>query len=237
MPSAVNTAAAVVIPALNEAGNIFRLVSETLSLDIPGIELSVFVVDNGSTDATSREAAAAGAVVIQESLRGYGFACAAGVNATQDAEILVFLDGDCSSLPSEIPAVLAPLLSGKADLVLGSRELGGIAPGAMPSHQRIGNRMACWLMNHLYHLSLTDLGPYRAVRRDVLIELEMREMTFGWPTEMTVKAARKGIRIVEVPVQWHRRQAGRSKVSGTLRGTILAAWFIFGVTIYYAIRH
>jgi hypothetical protein len=121
-------------------------------------------------------------------------------------------------------------------MVTGSRELGGIQEGAMPPHQRFGNRLASWVMNALYGLSMTDTGPYRAIRRDLLSSLDMQEMTFGWPTEMTVKVARKKARILEVPVSWHRRYSGKSKVSGTLRGTILAAWFILGVTLRYAWR-
>jgi hypothetical protein len=144
------------------------------------------------------------------------------------------LDGDYSSLPGELPVVLAPLLAGQADLVLGSRYRGHIAPGAMPPQQRFGNWLVAHLMNWLYGLSITDLGPYRAIRRSLLEQLEMREMTFGWPAEMMTKAARQGARLVEVPVSFHQRRAGRSKVSGTMRGTILATWFILGVTLRYA---
>jgi glycosyltransferase involved in cell wall biosynthesis len=223
---------AVIIPALNEAGNIQRLAAEVLRLR----PLEVIVADNGSTDATAAEARAGGARVVYEPRRGYGYACAAGAAAAQGAGILVFLDGDYSSLPAELPLLLAPLLAGEADLVLGSRTLGHIAPGAMPLQQRFGNWLAARLMNRLYHLSITDLGPYRAIRRPLLADLAMREMTYGWPTEMMVKAARRGARLVEVPVSFHPRQAGRSKVSGTLRGTVLAAWFILGVTLRYAWR-
>lgn len=221
---------AVIIPALNEAGNIGRLVKDTQSIR----PTDIIVVDNGSTDTTAAEAKQAGARVIDEPRRGYGFACAAGANAAANADILVFMDGDYSSLPSELPQLLDPILSNQADLVLGSRLQGYIEPGAMPPHQRFGNWLASRLMQWLYRLPVTDLGPYRAIRRSLLDDLDMREMTFGWPTEMMVKAARQGARIIEVPVSWHSRQAGQSKVSGTIRGTILATWFILGVTVRYA---
>jgi glycosyltransferase involved in cell wall biosynthesis len=223
---------AVIIPALNEAGNIGPLVADVLST----IPAEIFVVDNNSTDSTAVEAIQAGAHLVSEPRRGYGYACAAGVAAAGQADILVFLDGDHSSRPGEIPALVSPILTGEADLVLGSRTEGHIAPGAMPFHQKFGNWLAARLMNFLYHLPVTDLGPYRAVRRQLLIDLDMREMTYGWPTEMMVKAARQGARIVEVPVGFYPRQAGRSKVSGTLRGTALAAWFILSVTLRYAWR-
>jgi glycosyltransferase involved in cell wall biosynthesis len=221
---------------LNEGGNIERIVNELRSIVIPSAALSVIVVDNGSTDSTAKEAVSAGARVVAEPCQGYGYACAAGAAAATDAQVLAFIDADYSSLPAELPVVLEPLLTGRADLCLGSRELGGIQPGAMLPHQRFGNRLASWLMRALYGLPVTDLGPYRAIRRDVLLSLNMSEMTYGWPTEMTVKAARQGLRIVEVPVSWHKRHAGRSKVSGTLRGTLLAGWFILGVTLRYALR-
>lgn len=223
---------AVIIPALNEAGNIHTLVSEVLAT----APVKVIVVDNGSTDTTAKEAQAAGAQVVYEPRRGYGYACAAGVTAAAagESDILVFLDGDYSSLPEELPLVLAPILAGEADLVLGSRYRGHIAAGAMPLHQRFGNWLVARLMNRLYGLSITDLGPYRAIRRSLLMSLDMQEMTFGWPTEMMTKAARRGARIIEVPVSFHKRRMGRSKVSGTVRGTILATWYILGVTLRYA---
>jgi glycosyltransferase involved in cell wall biosynthesis len=220
----------VIIPALNEAGNIQRLVTEVLAT----APVQVIVVDNSSTDATAEEAQMAGAQVVYEPRRGYGHACAAGVVAAHQADILVFLDGDYSFLPAELPVVLAPILMGEADLVLGSRYRGHIAPGAMPPQQRFGNWLVARLMNALYGLAITDLGPYRAVRRSLLVSLDMQEMTYGWPTEMIVKAARRRTRMVEVPVSFHNRRAGRSKVSGTLHGTILAGWFILGVTLRYA---
>jgi glycosyltransferase involved in cell wall biosynthesis len=225
-------ACAVIIPALNEAGNIRQLVEEVQRT----VAVQVIVVDNGSTDATAAEANAAGARVISEPRRGYGHACAAGFRAAVGlrAEIVVFLDGDYSFLPAELPVVLAPVLENSADLSLGSRWLGHIAPGAMPPQQRFGNWLAARLMNRLYGLRITDLGPYRAIRTDLLLRLDMQEMTYGWPAEMMVKMARRGARIVEVPVSFYSRRAGRSKVSGTLRGTVLAARYILGVTLRYA---
>lgn len=220
----------VIIPALNEAGNIADLVRESWLQKVD----QVIVVDNGSTDGTGQIARQAGAEVIYEPRPGYGYACAAGA-AAADADSLVFLDGDYSSLPNEMERLLDPLRSGRADLVLGSRELGGILPGAMPGHQRFGNWLASRLMRSLYGLPVTDLGPYRAIRADLLRSLAMREMTYGWPTEMMVKAARRRARVVEVPVSYHRRRTGRSKVSGTVRGSVLAAYYILGVTMRYAV--
>jgi len=225
---------AVIIPALNEAGNITRLVEETQAQAVDFL----IVVDNGSTDDTALLASQAGATVVEEPRRGYGFACAAGsaVALAEGADILVYMDGDFSSLPGEMPRLLAPIKEGQVDLVLGSRALGHIAEGAMLPHQRFGNLLSSRLMNRLYHVKVTDLGPYRALRADLLRSLKMREMTFGWPTEMMVKVARSNGRILEVPVSWHVRRSGSSKVSGTVRGSILAAYYILGVTLRYAWR-
>lgn len=222
----------VVIPALNEAGNIVALVDEIWAQPVE----AVIVADNGSTDGTAALAAGAEASVVQEPRRGYGYACAAGTAVALEmaADVVVYIDGDYSSLPGEMPRLLAPLARGAADLVLGSRTLGHIAPGAMPLHQRFGNWLSATLMNRLYGVSVTDLGPYRAIRAGLVEALEMREMTYGWPTEMMVKAARRKARIVEVPVSWHPRRSGRSKVGGTIRGSILAAYYILGVTLRYA---
>ncbi len=217
----------VIIPALNEAGNIRQLVAEVYAT----LSVEVIVVDNGSTDATALEAQGAGATVVPEPRRGYGYACAAGVAAARQAEVLVFLDGDYSFLPSDMPALLRPIELDQAELVLGSRWLGHIEPGAMPPPQRFGNWLTARLMNWLYGLSITDLGPYRAVRRTVIEQLDLREMTYGWPSEMLVKAAQRHARILEVPVQYHVRRAGRSKVSGTLSGTLRAGWRILNVTL------
>ena len=221
----------VIIPALNEAGNISTLVVEVLAT----LHAEVIVVDNGSTDATADEARAAGATVITESRRGYGYACAAGVAAAHSADVLIFLDGDYSFLPTDLPVLLQPIESDHADLVLGSRWLGHIAPGAMPPQQRFGNWLTARLMNYRYGLAITDLGPYRAVRRSLLERLDMQEMTYGWPVEMIVKAAQSHARIAEVPVNYLSRRSGKSKVSGTVRGTLRAGWHILRVTLRSAV--
>ncbi len=218
----------VIIPALNEAENIASLIADVQAAWLA----EVIVVDNGSTDGTADVVRATGtACLITEPRRGYGYACAAGVAAAGDADILVFLDGDHSFSPAEMPRLIEPILRGEADLVLGSRPRGGIEPGAMPPQQQFGNWLVARLVKTLYGLSLTDLGPYRAIRRELLAELKMQEMTFGWPQEMLVKSARRGARIVEVPVSYRSRRAGVSKVSGTLRGAALAAYYILGVTL------
>ena len=220
----------VIIPALNEAGNIGPLVREALAQPVD----TVIVVDNGSTDDTAPLAQQAGARVVSEPRRGYGYACAAGAAAAGPSDLLVFLDGDYSSLPAEMMRLIEPLRAGQADLVLGSRPLGHIAAGAMPLHQRFGNWLVAGLMRQLYGLAVTDLGPYRAIYNDLLRRLDMQEMTFGWPTEMMVKVARQKRRIIEVPVSYHPRRTGRSKISGTLRGSMLAAYYILGVTLRYS---
>ncbi|MBI4790911.1 MAG: glycosyltransferase family 2 protein [Chloroflexi bacterium] len=215
----------VIIPALNEENCIGDLVTECLRLPVA----QVIVVDNGSRDNTADAALDAGAEVVHEPRRGYGFACAAGVAAAHKADVLVFLDGDFSFLPSEMPALLAALQD--ADLVLGSRPRGHIARGAMPAHQRFGNWLVARLAQLFYGVRLTDVGPYRAIRRHWIERLDLRERTYGWPIEMIVKAAKRGARIVEVPVSYHPRRGGRSKVSGTWRGTFLASYHILRVTI------
>jgi len=218
----------VIIPALNEAESLGRLLNE-----VPGeLVHEVIVVNNGSTDNTAEVAQSAGAVVIDEPRRGYGFACAAGV-AAADGEVLVFLDGDGSFAPGELNHLLAPLDRGEADLVLGSRmHSNGIV---MPFHQRLGNILFAWLLRHRFSLRLTDLGPYRAVRRELLLKLNMQEHTYGWPLEMIIKAARHRTPILEVPVTYRPRFAGHSKVGGTLRGSVLAAYRFFYVLFRYAI--
>lgn len=223
---------AVIIPARNEEIPLPGVLDE-----IPaGVADVVIVVDNGSTDRTAEVARQAGAVVVGEPRAGYGYACAAGVRVALDegAEVLVFLDADGSFDPGQMLDLLVPIEAGEAGLVLGSRPAGGMERGAMPPHARFGNWLVARLMGLLYGLQVSDLGPYRAIRMDLLSRLGMREVTYGWPTEMMVKAACVDARVVEVPVRYRLRRGGRSKVSGTVRGTILATYFILVVTLRYA---
>ena len=217
---------AAVIPALNEADAIGRVVAGLLGRADVAID-RVIVVDNGSTDGTGERARAAGAQVVREERRGYGRACLAGVLAAQDAEIIVLLDGDAAD---DLPRIVAPLLAGEADLVVGARARGAREAGAMTPQQIFGNALAARLMGLLYGVRVTDLGPFRAIRRADLLRLAMSEMTYGWSVEMMVKAARAGYRYREVPVRYHRR-IGVSKVGGTLAGSVRAGWCILATTL------
>ena len=211
----------VVIPTYNEANSIARVLDE-----IPAsLVTEVLVVDSGSTDGTREIAAEHGARVIIEPRRGYGRACLTGLAAVNDPEAVVFLDGDYSDRPRELGRLIEPIRAGGADIVLGSRLAGGLVPGAMPWHAVFGNRLAASLIRWLYGISLTDLGPFRAARYDVLRALELREMTYGWAVELVTRGARCGYRVTEVPVSYHPR-IGVSKISGTWKGSIGAAWCI-----------
>ncbi len=221
----------VVIPALNEAAAIGGVGGEVPRELIQ----EIIVVDNGSTDRTAALASAAGARVVHEPARGYGAACLAGARAVADADVIVFLDGDRNEDPRELSVVLAPLLAGQADLVIGSRTRGGAEPGALTPQQRVGNRVVTVLLRLLYGLSLTDIGPFRASHSRVLRDLGMEHKTYGWPVEMVVKAVRRGYRVVEVPVTC-RARLGRSKVAGTLKGSALAGYHLLFTTLKYAWR-
>jgi glycosyltransferase involved in cell wall biosynthesis len=210
----------VVIPALNEEEPIAAVVRECLATKIPN---EISVVDNGSTDATAERAREAGALVVSEPRPGYGRACAAGVRAvSQESEIIVFLDGDGSDCPEFTSQLVDPIASGQFDFVIGSRTRGRREPGSMNFQQVFAGGFAGWLMSILYGVRYTDMCPFRAVRRGTLEKLSMREQTYGWNLEMQMKAARTGLRILEVPVNHRCRTGGLSKVSGTFRGTFAA---------------
>ncbi len=209
----------LIIPALNEE----RTIGLTLSRLPATLFHSVVVVDNGSVDQTAEIAAAAGAKVVSEPRRGYGAACLAGIAALDPAiDTVVFLDADGSDTPGEAELLLEPIRSGQADLVIGSRERGRLEQGAMPPHQRWGNRLVVTLVRLLFGFAYSDLGPFRAVRRRSLDALEMKDQGYGWTIEMQVKALRKGLRTQEVPVSYAVRAGGESKISGRPLQSVLA---------------
>ncbi len=185
------------------------------------IPMGVFVVDNGSTDHTAARAAGAGAIVVTEPRRGYGRACLSGVLAAGEVDLMVLMDGDRSDRPDELPALLGPLLADEADLVIGSRTLGSCEPGSLLPQQLVGNWVAARLLRWLYGVRVTDIGPFRVIRREILLGLGMREMTYGWSVEMIARAARRGLRVREVPVTY-RKRVGESKVSGNLPASMRA---------------
>jgi len=221
----------VVIPTHNEAQSIGRVLA-----DLPAeLVTEVLVVDSNSTDGTPEIAAKMGARVLREPRRGYGRACLTGLANTQNPDVVVFLDGDYSDRPAELPMILAPIIDGRADITLGSRLSGKSNPGALPWHQAFGNRLAASLIGLLYGVKVSDLGPFRAGRAEVLRALALEEVTYGWAVEMIVKGAIGGFRIVEVPVSYHPR-IGKSKISGTVKGTVGAAWFILSRIVRYSFR-
>jgi len=214
-----------IIPALDEESSI-GLVLAALP---PGLIRRVVVVDNGSIDATAAVARSHGALVAREPRRGYGAACLRGIEAIakDPPDVVLFLDADLSDDPAEAGEVLRPILNGSADLVVGSRTLGKREPGALAPHARFGNWLATRLLRVLYGARYTDLGPFRAIRYEALRALGMADRNYGWTIEMQVKAARAGLRHAEVPVRYRRRM-GRSKISGTLKGSAMAAVKILG---------
>lgn len=224
----------VVIPAFNEESSL-PLVLE--AIPSPPVR-RVIVVDNNSTDRTSRVAAEGGATVVSETRPGYGSACLAGLaylHENQAPDIVVFLDADFSDHPEELPELIAPILQDKADMVIGSRTLGDRQPGALLPQARVGNIIACWMIRALYGHRYSDLGPFRAIRWPALEKLEMADIDFGWTAEMQVKAVRQGLRTLDVPVSY-RKRVGVSKITGTLKGTILAGYKIVWTVLRYSIR-
>jgi len=221
----------VIIPTHNEAQAIGRVLTEIPS----DVVTEVIVVDSNSADSTSEIAAKMGARVIQEPQRGYGRACLTGLASVDSPDVVVFLDGDYSDRPSELPILLAPIIDGRADITLGSRLGAKTIPGALPWHQALGNRVAAGLIRVCYGLRISDLGPFRAARADVLRELTLEETTYGWAVEMILKGALQGFRIVEVPVSYYPR-IGKSKIGGTVRGALGAAWFILSLIVRYYFR-
>lgn len=220
----------IVIPARNEEEAIGKVVSSIVhQVD------AVVVADNGSTDTTAEVAKNAGASVVYVPEPGYGRACLAAIEAAGEYDILVFMDGDASDDPDDLKKVLQPILSGQADMVIGSRILGDCDPGALTVQQRFGNTLACWLMNVFWGYRFTDLGPFRAIRRESYDRLNMQAPTFGWTVEMQVRALKLGLRCTEVPVHY-RARIGVSKISGTLRGVVLAGWYILGTIFWEAAR-
>ncbi|MFN2456311.1 MAG: glycosyltransferase family 2 protein [Pyrinomonadaceae bacterium] len=214
------TRISVVIPALNEEDPIAGVV-RAVPRDIAS---EVIVVDNGSTDLTAERAMEAGALVVSEPRRGYGRACQAGVGAVRtDCEIVVFLDGDGSDCPELMERLVQPIAAGTHDFVIGSRARGEREPGSMNLHQLFAGRSTGLLLRLLYGVRYTDMCPFRAIRREALDQLGMREETYGWNLEMQMRAARANLRVLEVPVNHRRRVGGESKVSGTFRGVFLAS--------------
>jgi glycosyltransferase involved in cell wall biosynthesis len=223
----------VLIPAWNE--------EKALPLVIAAIPKEwvrhIVVCNNGSTDGTAEVAKAAGAVVVTEKKRGYGSACLAGMRYLQElppseqAQIVVFLDGDFSDYPEDLPKVVAPIIDNDMDMVIASRMLGNMEPGAMTLPQRFGNWLAPFLIKVFYGYRFTDLGPFRAIKWESLLQLEMQDPNFGWTVEMQVKAAQQHLRCTEVPARYRRRAAGKSKVSGTIKGTFKAGWKIIYIIL------
>lgn len=224
----------VIIPAYNEVHSISHVVAE-----IPkGLVREIVVVDNNSIDDTGLIARASGALVLVEKRAGYGYACLRGMAhcfslpPAEQPDIIVFLDGDYSDYPKDMPLVLAPLLRGEADLVIGSRALGQREPGSMLPQQIFGNWLATTLLRWFYGVHFTDLGPFRAVTAAALKQINMQDKTYGWTVEMQLKAAKLKLRTAEVPVRY-RRRLGKSKVSGTVKGTLGAGYKILWTIFKY----
>ena len=223
----------VIIPALNEEEPIGGVVRECLATGLPD---DVVVVDNGSTDRTAERAREAGARIVTAP-RGYGRACMAGTRAlSAECDTVVFLDGDGSDVPALMNQLVEPIMGGTHDFVIGSRTRGQREPGSMNFQQILSGRIAGFVLRLLYGVRYTDMCPFRAIRRDALMKLDMCEETYGWNLEMQMKAARAGLRILEIPVNHRRRAGGESKVSGTLRGTFVAGARILATLVRVALE-
>jgi glycosyltransferase involved in cell wall biosynthesis len=221
----------VIIPVLNEEQSIAAVMAE-----IPRERIQeIIVVDNGSTDCTAEIASDLGAKVVHETRRGYGFACLRGIASLDQPEIVVFLDGDYSDFPSEMPLLIDPIEQNQADLVIGSRSLGKMEKNAHPPHAQFGNWFATTLIRIFLGYRYSDLGPFRAIRYSSLQSLQMQDQTWGWTVEMQVKAIRKKLRILEVPVSY-RKRIGTSKISGTLIGSVKAGSKILSSIVKYGFR-
>ena len=220
---------AVIIPALNEEDSLPLVLSEMPNVGV------VFVVDNGSTDRTAEVAIAGGARVLTQPARGYGNACQVGIQAAKahDAEVVVIIDADHSFDPQQIPQLVEPVLKGHADIVLGDRT-STAEPGALTLQQRVGNRVATALIDVITGHTYQDMGPFRAVRTESLLQMAMEDPNYGWNVEMQIKAVRHGLRITELPVTCRVRQAGESKISGSVRGSIAAGVKMMRATWRYA---
>ncbi len=220
----------VIIPAYNEENSIAKVIR-----DIPtGLVHEVIVINNNSNDETELNAQAAGATVLREERPGYGFACLKGIEYLKELknkpDIVVFIDADYSDHPEEMPFVVQPIISDGMDMVIGSRALGKKEKGSMTVQQVFGNWLATRLLKIIYDVHYTDLGPFRAVRYDKLLEINMKDTTYGWTVEMQLKAVKLKMKIMEVPVGY-RKRIGFSKISGTLKGTVMAGYKII-MTIF-----
>lgn len=221
-----------VIPALDEEGSIGLVVSGLRQRGVP----VVLVADNGSKDRTPEVARGAGAIVVHAARRGYGAACLAALaHLPEGSRAVVFCDGDGADDLERLPAIVSPVLEGRADLVIGSRVLGRAEPDALTPAQRMGNAVAALLLRSLFGARVTDLGPFRCVSTDALIRLAMRDEAFGWTAEMQTKALRLGLRVVEVPVDAKARRAGESKISGRLVPVVKAGWAILSTIVWYRV--
>lgn len=219
----------VIIPILNEERSIGKVI-DAIPRELVN---EIICVDNGCTDNSPAIASAKGARVIREEKKGYGAACWAGVASASEPDIVVFLDGDLSDYPEEMPELVRPIINGDADFVIGSRITGNREPDALPPHSVFGNWLAARMLRFFFGVRCTDLGPFRAIRYSRLLELDMRDRRFGWTMEMQAKAAARGYRMVEIPVSY-RKRIGKSKITGNFLNSCRAGWMIIGTCLKVA---